>query len=294
MIALDDYLVAQITFYLPSPLDTPLRATCARLRAIIKPPTKRSPNELLTNGAKIGSEDLCIFARSCGANNYYEMLCVGALHNHRAICEFAREWLRECNEGVSYFAMINHAARGGHRAICELAEKWARENNEDPDYDWMLAGAAEGGHRAICELARARLMGSATPLYNLMLASAAGGGHRAICELAREWILDARQSVDYNCALINAAHGGHREICELARKWILDSGQCVNYIRMLESAAARHNAICELVREWILSDDGNYDTIRNAAEISDNYYVRDLVREWEGLPKNQWWSCTLL
>ena len=68
-------------------------------------------NSLLIAAAKVGSVELCMQARSEGAEASYE--------GHTAICELAKSW------GAVYFDQIMvQAERGGHPELCRLAKEW--------------------------------------------------------------------------------------------------------------------------------------------------------------------------
>ena len=274
MDTLDDFLIARITSYLPSPLDAPLRVTSSRFRAILDPPQKRSRAKLLEYGAEIDCADICILARDeCDIAAYGNMLLIAARCGHKEICDLARKWLLENRAQISQADMVSATIQGGHLALCEYIFSWY---DEPPDYNWMLDIAAQYGHRAICEYARANMLKrNMVPRYDLMLSMAARGDHRDICELAISW--GARIN---NPMLFGAAYGGHRDMCALAREWILNAGILPDYYHALACAAlGGHYEICMLIREWIGGPCYCHEMLYNAV-CGGHLAICELAHEW--------------
>jgi hypothetical protein len=265
---LDDYLLVGIAKYLLSPLDIALRATCKRMRALIRAPLGMTREELLLYGARNGDVEVCKLARELGIREYYahNMTQVAAMNNHVNVCMFAREWLAKMPQmySANNDYLLYGAARGGHRALCELAL-----NGGVFSYQWLMLGAAEGHHIDLCEWAI-----ELTPVDQsyCMLMGAAQGGHRDLCIRAREM---SGIMIACNDMMRNAASRGHREICELAREW-----GARNYGEMLIGAAECGNReICELARKWS-TQPLPLDLMFDHAFINGQYDICDLANKW--------------
>ena len=283
MDSLDSYLIARIAFYLPSPLDAPLRAVSSRFRAILNPPVKRSPHDLMVHGAKIGCRELCILAHTLSVDagkeiNYWVAQYAAALHNHRAICDLLCEWYEPRS------SILDGACKGGHRELCELTHNWMRANHWDIEYDRLLDEAACGGHRAICDLIIAWVIAIGdVPSYTYLLGGAAEGGHRGLCEYARSKGVFSRAHT-YDWMFYRAIHGNQLAICELVHSWVLTDGAALDYSEHFETAAETENReICELMHSWCLAEGKNaviYNGIFSNAAYNNNLALCELARTW--------------
>jgi hypothetical protein len=266
---LDDYILARITYFLPSPLDTSFRATCSRMRATIRAPLRMSASDLLSHGIHLQCADICKIARdrlrtNGESINLQGMFSAASHSDSRAMCELAHSWILEYSDALDTAALhdnrdlwileysdaLNTAALHDNRDLCLLIREWILASGQIVDYNNMLKFAAIACSVDLCILARewAQVAGQRVD-YNAMLAGAAWAS-REMCELVRAWC--AGEHLNYNIMLQSAAFMGKRDLCILAREWAQVAGQRVDYNAMLaEAVSGDSRKICKLAREWM-------------------------------------------
>lgn len=152
--SLDDFLLANITQFLPSPTNAHLRATCRRFARAIAPPAKTTNDRIWREGCEQGNCILCEFAAMTFINSgtnllilAYKLINKAARYNHSNLFTLAREWIYQCSveeycpymmndHGLYYFTMMNKAAKHGRTEMFEIARKWLI--NEIPAIEHLL------------------------------------------------------------------------------------------------------------------------------------------------------------
>ena len=203
--ALDNFLIAQIAHFLPSPLDASFRATCKYIRAALRAPIRMKSRDLICRAAEIGCRELCEYARA----KYGEMLqrmyiivpygvyddidCdiaeIGSRGDDLAICKLALDWSGKSESVIMQTCVLgiiaeNAAAKNNYK-LCTFVLDFMTIHPKSLIFTKMVSIAAANGNREICTLVRDRgcnLLAREDDSRSSYLRYAAQSGDRALCD----------------------------------------------------------------------------------------------------------------
>ncbi len=197
--------------------------TCWKWYNLIKafsPGLRTDPNLLLWHAAKHDYQNLLIYAKRTGVDDFKGGMKIAAINGHLEIMKTLYEWgkikpqkLKSPPHLLIQTALV-WSSYGGNLEGIKLAKSWGTHS-----YILAIEKAAEGGHPACMKLAR-EYVSSFVPKFMIRrsisksLTLAASNGHLECMKLAKH--LGAR---NYQLAMTAAARKGRIEAVKLLKVW---------------------------------------------------------------------------